>query len=572
MNLTNEKLVKRPRKYYPADLDITSWAAVEKEWQALLDAPIRVVDDLVIFIEKLGEFRAILGDEMTWRYINMTCNADKEEYTNAYSEYYANIMCNSEIYEFKCSKKYYDSELKKEVPAEKYAHFDRIISNAIEMFREENSPLKVKEQELYTKYSSIMSQLTVIYKGEEKTLTQLSVHMKNPDRAVREEVWHLMMDRLKQTADELNALFDELKAVRIQIAKNAGFDNYRDYMHKDKGRFGYTPQDLYRFHDAVEKAIIPFLKELSEERKEKLGVDVLRPWDKDVDLDGKVLKPFENVEEFVDHAIDTLVKVKPEYGVVLNKMKNTGLLDLENRKGKAPGGYNAPIDAYGSSFIFMNAVGLHEDITTLLHESGHAMHSYARAEETIFAYKNTPEEVAELASMSMEFMTMNYWDEYYSNPEDLKKAKRDQLTGALKFMPWCMIVDAFQHWIYTNPEHTPEERLEHFSELMDRFGVGFDYTGLEREKQIAWMRQLHIFEVPFYYIEYGMAQLGALAVYKNYKENPAKAVEAYQNFLNLGYTKPTNELYEAAGVKFDFSEAYIREIVEFVKEELKALN
>lgn len=572
MNLTNEKLVKRSRRYYPIDLDVTSWASVEMEWHVLLDAPVQSAADLITFIEKLSEFRTILRDEETWRYINMTRNADKEEYTNAFSEYYANIVCNSEIYEFKCAKKYYDCEFRNALPVGRYAHFDRIISNSIELFREENTPLKVKEQELYTKYGTIMSQLTAVYKGEEKTLTQLSVHMKNPDRAVREEVWHLIMNRLKESADELNLLFDELKEVRIQIAKNTGFDNYRDYKHKEKGRFGYTPQDLYRFHDAVEKAVIPFLKELNEERKAKLGVDPLRPWDKSVDLDGKVLKPFATVEEFVDRAVDTLEKVKPEFAETLNKMKNTGLLDLENRKGKAPGGYNAPIDEYGSSFIFMNAVGLHDDVTTLLHESGHAMHSYAVADEPIAAYKSTPEEVAELASMSMEFMTMNYWGEYYKCPDDLKKAQRDQLMGALEFMPWCMVVDAFQHWIYTHPEHTPEERLNYFCGLTDRFGTGIDYTGLEREKQIAWMRQLHIFEVPFYYIEYGMAQLGALAVYKNYKENPAKAVEAYQNFLSLGYTRPTNELYETAGVKFDFSEEYIREIIEFVKEELKALN
>lgn len=572
MNLTNEKLVKRPRQYYPADLDVTSWVAVEKEWQVLLDTPIRSANDLAVFIEKLSEFRAILNDEMTWRYINMTCNADKEEYTNAYSEFFANIISNSDIYEFKASKKYYESEFRKDLPVERYAHFDRIISNSIEIFREENTPLKVKEQELSTKYSSIMSQLTVMYEGEEKTLTQLSVHLKSPDRSLRERVWHLVMNRVNEVADELNQLFEELKQVRIQIAKNAGFDNYRDYMHKAKGRFGYTPEDLYRFHDAVEKSIIPFLKELNQERKEMLSVDILRPWDKEVDLDGKVLKPFATADEFVDHAIDILVKVKPDFGLILNMMKNTGLLDLENRKGKALGGYNAPIDSYGSSFIFMNAVGLHDDVTTLLHESGHAMHSYAQTDETIFAYKSTPEEVAELASMSMEFMTMNFWDEYYHNPEDLKKAKRDQLTGALKFMPWCMIVDAFQQWIYTHPEHTPEERLAYFGQLMERFNTGIDYTGLDREKQITWMRQIHIFEVPFYYIEYGMAQLGALAVYKNYKENPAKAVEAYQNFLNLGYTKPTNELYETAGVKFDFTEEYIREIVEFVKEELNKLD
>ncbi|MCK4258001.1 MAG: M3 family oligoendopeptidase [Halanaerobiales bacterium] len=571
MSLTNEKLLKKQRKYYLEDLDVTKWEVVEKEWQILLEEPISSANDLEVLLEKYSELNSILMDEMSWRYIKMTLHADQDEYSKSFNDFYAKITCNSETYDSKVKKKYYENEFRKELSEERYGHLDKIISNDIELFREENVPLKVKEQETFTKYNTITSSMTVNYKGEEKTLQQLSVYLKDKDRSVREEVWHLVMDRLAQDADELNKVFDELKEIRIEIAKNAGFDNYRDYMHKEKGRFSYTPDDLYRFHDVVEKFVVPFMKELNEERKEKLELDVLRPWDINVDYDGEVLKPFNNVDEFVDKAINVLSNVKPEFGIKLNKMKNSDFLDLENRKGKAPGGYCASIEEYGSSFIFMNAVGLHSDVTTLVHEAGHAMHSFEKVDEPIFQYKHTPEEASELASMSMEFMTMDYWGEYYADPKDLKKAKRDQLIGTLKFLPWCMVVDAFQHWIYTNPDHTPEERLEYFTDLSERFNTGVDWTGLGKEQKISWMRQLHIFEVPFYYIEYGIAQLGALAVYKNYKENPHKAVEDYEAFLKLGYSKPVNELYEAAGVKFDFSEEYIKEIVDFVKAELKSI-
>jgi oligoendopeptidase F len=322
----------------------------------------------------------------------------------------------------------------------------------------------------------------------------------------------------------------------------------------------------------VEKVVLPFLRELNEERKEKLGLEKVRPWDTAVDLDGKVLKPFETTEEFVGKAVKILNRVDREFALNLDKMDNTGLLDLENRKGKAPGGYNYPLQEMGSSFIFMNAVGLHRDVVTLLHESGHAMHSAATKDIPIATYKHTPSEVAELASMAMELLTIDYWDEYYDSEEDFQKAKRDQLQGTLKFLPWCMIVDAFQQWIYTHPDHNKEERYEQFSKLVKRFNTGVDWSGLEEEEKYSWMFQLHIFEVPFYYIEYGMAQLGALSIYKNYREKGKKAIDDYKKFLQLGYTRPVDQLYEAAGINFDFSEKRLAELVDFVRNELKEIK
>jgi len=573
MDYTSEKIVKKPRKYFPAELDITKWENVEKELQKLESEPITSAKDLITFLEKVGELSDILDEEQAWRYIKMTRFADDKKYEKEFNLFYAGVISKVKPYTFKFNRKFYDSSFRAELDKKKYAHLDKIISNDIELYRAENIPLKVKERELANSYGSLFSQLTVVYKGEEKTLSQLSVYLKDPDRKVREEVWNLRMKKIAEKEKEFNRLFDEMKQLRIKQAKNAGFDNYRDYAHREKGRFAYTPADLLEFHNSVEKVVIPFLKELTEERRQKLGIDSVRPWDTSVELDGKTLKPFQTIDEFIDKAIEILYTLKPIFGLRLNMMKNSGFLDLENRKGKAPGGYNYPLQETGAPFIFMNAVGLHRDVVTLLHESGHAMHTFSMKDIKIDAYKSTPSEVAELASMSMEFLSMNWWNKYYPDEADYKKAKREQLKGALSFLPWCMIVDAFQHWIYLNPEHSAAERESYFASLMNRFNAGLDWSDLEQFKKILWLFQLHIFEVPFYYIEYGMSQLGALSVYRNYKKfGKEKALENYENFLKLGYTKPVNELYETAGIKFDFSEEYIRTLVDFVKEELEELD
>ncbi len=571
MQLTNEKINKIKRSYYPENLEVTNWENVQKEYEKLLEYKIESPEDIIKLIEISSEFDAILDQEMAWKYIKMTCYSDQEKYEKDFNNFYAEIISKTQPYDFKLKNKLYNSPEMKKLSDKKYNHLKKIISNSIELYRDENVPLFTKEQELTNKYGSIFGKLTIDFDGEEKTITQMGIYLKDQDRSIRKKAWELINSKIKTKENELNELYDELRKIRAEEAKNAGFENYRDFKHQQMGRFSYTPEDIFKFHEAVEKVVMPFVRELTVKRKKTLGLDSVKPWDTAVDLDGKILKPFEKVEDLIDNSMKILNKIKPEYGIQFNMMKNTNLLDLENRKGKSPGGYNYPLAELGSSFIFMNAIGLHRDVVTLLHESGHAMHSKAISKEKISYYKSTPSEVAELASMSMELMTMEYWDEFYKDEADLKKAKRDQLEGTLSFLPWCMTVDAFQQWVYTHPKHTVKEREDFYISLLNRFDSGIDWTGLEDFRKISWMRQLHIFEVPFYYIEYGMSQLGALAIYKNYKENGAKAIEQYQDFLNLGYSKPVNELYEAAGIKFDFSEKYISELVDFVKKELNSL-
>ncbi len=572
MLYTNEKLPLLSFEHLPQNLDITNWEEVKGFSEQLLNEHPASAEELILLLEKASELHNALSDELSWRYIKMTLNADDESYATAYNDFYSKVYAQTEPYKFKLQKLFYDSPFVNELDPDKYMHLKTIIEGEIKLFREENIPLMIQESELANRYGSIVSQMTATIDGEEKTVSQLAVYLKDPDRSKREEAWRLRMGCYQAQKDNLDKLYDDLKALRMKIAENAGFPNYRDFMHQAKGRFSYTPEDLFRFHEAVEKVVVPFVEELNTHRKEVLGLDVLRPWDLAVDLDGRKLKPFETTEEFISKAINILHNVKPEYALQLEMMNNTGLLDLENRKGKAPGGYNTGINNLASSFIFMNHVKLHNDVVTLLHEAGHAMHSAATKDIKLDYYCDTPSEVAELASMSMELLSMDYWDQYYANPADLNKAKRDQLQGTLSFLPWCMTVDAFQHWVYLHPEHTPQERDEAYIELNQRFSAGVDWSGLESFRKLGWMPQLHIFEVPFYYIEYGIAQLGALSVYMNYRRDPDNALKQYQSFLELGYQKPVREVYESAGIPFDFSEERIRELVAFVRQELSELG
>lgn len=555
------------RKYYSQEFKIENWETLEKELKLLMDFEVSSPQALVEFWEKVSELTKILEDKGAWLYINMTRYADKPEYKNAFNDFMSQIIAKAEPHFFQLKKKFYDSSFRKDL-SEKYQHLSEIIANEIEMFREENIVLAVKEQEISATYGELVSKMTVDWDGEEKTIQQLSFFLNDKDEAVREKAWKLMYERYARDYEKINDIFDELKELRIKMAKNAGFDNYRDYMHKLKGRFSYTPEDLLKLHEAVEKTVVPFLMELDDERKQKLGVDILRPWDFNVEIEEMNPKPFEDYKELIEKGIETVNKVDVVFGGEIKKMDSSGFLDAENRKGKAPGGYCYPLYESGSSFIFMHAVGLRRDVETFVHEAGHAMHNMMSKNEPIIQYTNNPSEVAELASMSMELLALPYLDNFYSL-EDLEKLKKAELTDKIRFLPWGVVVDAFQHWIYTNPEHTREEREKYFSSLLDRFKIGGDWNGLEKEKAMRWVLQLHIFEYPFYYIEYVIAQLGALGIYKNYIQNQSKALEQYKNFLRLGYTKSVSEIYLTAGIFFDFSENNISQLVEFVRNELK---
>jgi oligoendopeptidase F len=443
----------------------------------------------------------------------------------------------------------------------------------VKIFREENIPIETEIASLSQRYGSISGAMDIEHEGKEMTLQQAAVMLQSTDRKLREEIYHKISTRRLEDKDKLDNLFTELVKLRTELAKNAGFDNYRDYMFASMGRFDYSPQDCFDFHESVKTEVVPLENEIAKERKEKLGLDTLKPWDKAVDISGKAaLEPFDGAKDLTNKTIKVFDKLDPFLGSCLTKMVEMKHLDLDSRKGKSPGGYNYPLSETGVPFIFMNATSTLRDMVTLLHEGGHAVHSFLMNDLELTDFKNPPSEVAELASMSMELITLDYWDTFFENPEDLKRAKTEHLQGIIETLPWVATIDKFQHWIYENSGHSVEERITAWNDILNDFSDSItDWSGLEKFKDNLWQKQLHLYEVPFYYIEYGMAQLGAVAVWKNYKENPEKGLASYMKALKMGYTKSIPDVYEAADIKFDFSKKNISELMGFVKEEMAKL-
>ena len=371
----------------------------------------------------------------------------------------------------------------------------------------------------------------------------------------------------------MNSIFGELLSKRNQVAQNAGFENFRDYKFVSLGRFDFSKEDCFNFHESIASEVTPIVNKIYSDKREKLGVEVLKPWDTNATLPGmSELKPFSNAEELVTKSIKSFGMIDEYFGQALADMKELGHLDLASKPGKSPGGYNYPLYESGAPFIFMNSVGTPRDLVTMMHEGGHAVHSFLTHDLEFSAFKSCPSEVAELASMSMELMSMKHWDEFY-NKEDLKRAKKEHLEDSIMALPWIAMIDKFQHWIYENPKHSAEEREIEWVAINEALGNSeVNWSDSEEVRKNTWQKQLHIFELPFYYIEYGMAQLGAIAVWKNFKENPQKTIAQYKEALSLGYTLSVPEIYEKAGIKFDFSQNYIKELMTFMMNELENIK
>ncbi|MHA4896639.1 M3 family oligoendopeptidase [Pedobacter sp. PWIIR3] len=564
---------KKKRNYIPQELEI-KWEKLEPILEELMDRSIANVHELEQWLRDKSELEAALEEDFAWRYIKMSCDTTNEALVQDFQYFATEIDPKLSPLSNKLNQKFNDSPFIDELDHDKYFVFIRAVRKAIELYREENVELLTKLQVTQQRYQSITGSMSVVINEQEYTLEQAANFVKDTSRAVRHHAWETIQQRRLVDKDELNILFDELITMRHQVALNAGFENYRDYMFQALGRFDYTPKDCYHFHEAIEKEIVPVLREQAEKRAELLGLEELKPWDLEVSTSGKpALKPFKNGVELIDKSISCFNAINPKLGQLLAIMKHNNLFDVESRKGKAPGGYNYPLAETGAPFIFMNSANSLRDLTTMVHEGGHAVHTFLTANLELNDFKHCPAEVAELASMSMELISMDYWDIYFENEEDLLRAKKEQLADVLKTLPWVAVIDQFQHWIYTNPGHNAADREDAFKQIYTRFGHGFaNWDGLEQEFGNVWQKQLHLFEVPFYYIEYAIAQLGAIAIWKNYKENPEKALEQYLEALSLGYSKPINEIYKTAGIKFDFSVGYIEELAAFVKDELQKLG
>lgn len=559
------------RKFLPESFQLTSWESLKSYFDDLLERTIANEGDLRQWFRDRSELESVIAEDMAWRYIRMTCYTDNKEYAERYQDFVQNIQPQIAPVSDQLNKKAAASEFLNSLSQkEGYNIMIRTLRKEIEIFREKNVPLFTEIQTETQKFAQISGAMTVEMDGKELTLQQASVIMMSTDRARREEVYHKITERRLKDKDALDDLFTKLVGLRHNVAVNADFGNFRDYMFTALGRFDYTPQDCFDFHTAISNEVVPLLNDLANERKQSLKVDTLRPWDKAVDPEGKdALKPFDSSQALVEKTIEVFHRLDPFLGQCLSIMKAMGHLDLESRKGKAPGGYNYPLAEIGVPFIFMNATSTLRDMVTIMHEGGHAIHNFLTRDLALNDFKSTPSEVAELASMSMELISMDHWDIFFTNEDDLRRAKREHLEDLIETLPWVATIDKFQHWIYENPHHSTEQRRQEWNTILDAFSDSVtDWSGLSAAKDYLWQKQLHLYEVPFYYIEYGMAQLGAIAVWRNFRNHPQKGLQGYQNALKLGYMKSIPEIYAAAGIRFDFSPAYIRELIQFVKDEL----
>ncbi len=561
------------RHFLQASFTIINWESLEPYFKDLLDRTINSKQDLEKWLSDASELEAVVSEDANWRQIRMTCDTENKELENAFTFFVMEIQPHVQSYADKLNRKLVDNPFTKELAHDKYFTYLRNIKKNIELFREENIRLNSELSVLAQQYGIIAGKMTVRVEGKEYTLQQAAKFLENPNRSLREDVYRKINERRLQDKEGLNNLFTSLIQKRNRVALNAGFSTYRDFRFKELGRFDYSREDCFQFHEAVRQNVMPLANEIYERKKWKLGVDSLRPWDTEAEPEGiNPLNPFKTGDELLQKTLNCLDEVNPFFADCLRQMQKMHRLDLESRKGKAPGGYNCPLPETGAPFIFMNAAGQMGDVTTIIHEGGHAVHSFLTHPLQLTGFKEYPMEIAEVASMSMELFSMDNWHSFFNTKEELKRAKEYQLERVITIFPWIAIIDKFQHWVYENPIHTEDQRASAWMEILNEFSSPIiDFSGLEEYRKCAWQRQLHLFEVPFYYIEYGIAQLGAIGLWMQFKKNKQTALDNYVKALSLGGTKTLPTLFEAAGLKFDFSPAYVSELMSFVHEEMNKL-
>ncbi len=563
-----------PRHFVPADANFNDWpqlGALFDQLEARF-AGATTVAALEQTLLAWGELSAAIDEDSSRRYIAMTCHTDSAEAKKSYLDFVEEIEPRLKPRQFKLAQLFLQHPQRASLPKHRYEVYDRETAVHVELFREQNIPIETEETKLGQQYQELCGAMTVQFRGEERTLPQMARHLEEPDRALRQEAWELVAKRRLQDAPKIEDIFDGLSEQRARIAANAGFANYRDYAFRSRCRFDYTPDHCLEFHAAIESEIVPVVRELQEVRRTQLRLDTLRPWDLDVDPFNRApLRPFTDVGDMVNRTQKIFDHLDGGLAGGFRQMQDLRLLDLDNRKGKAPGGYQSTLNESRLPFIFMNAVGVQRDVETMLHEAGHAFHALATRGEDFYSYRHAPIEFCEVASMSMELLGNEHLEEFYSVP-DANRARRTHLEGIVKFFPWMATIDAFQHWIYSHPGHTRAERTAAWLALMDRFGGLVDWSGHEAARANLWHRQLHIFLHPFYYVEYGIAQLGALQVWANSRRDQAGSLSAYQRALALGGSRPLPELFRTAGCTFEFTAKAIRPLMQLVRGELAKLN
>jgi len=517
-----------------------------------------------------SDLSRILSEMYARLWVATTCNTTdpgtKDRFNNFLDRIFRPALATNQL----LKKKLLESDLRPD-------NFDIPLKNLrveAEIYSDENLPLLTEEKKLVNEYDEIIAAQTVEWKGKEVTTTQLQLVYMSLDRSEREKAWHLEMQRRLADRDTLNQLWKQLLDLRGRIATNAGFKEYRAYKWKELLRFDYTPEDCSQFHKAIEQQVVPAARRMYEKRQQQLGLPTLRPWDLYVDPLGREhLKPYQTTSELEEKVSVIFHKVDPELGKYFELMRSQGLLDLENRKGKAPGAYCNNYDMVRLPFIFENAVGLHTDVATLLHEGGHAFHVFETAQLPYHQQLQVGMEFGEVASMAMELLASPYLEAreggFYSE-KDAARARIEHLEESLLFWPYMAVVDAFQHWAYTNQvaAANPDNCDQEWSELWKRYMIGVDWSGLDDPMVTGWQRKLHIFEVPFYYIEYGLASLGAFQVWANAMKDQKRAVAAYRQALALGGTVPIPALFTTAGAHFAMDASLLRKTVDLMERKI----
>jgi len=578
-----------PSLFVPLVLDASRWENVQPLYQALMDRAISSADELQAWIIDRGELDAAVNETHANLYITMTCHTDDQHASAAYLRFVEQVIPLIKPVAFELDKRLVAMSTQYPLDENRYGVFLRDTRAEVDLFRDANVPIETELARLGQKFETVSGAMSVVFEGREQTLAQMGRYQEVTDRGVRENAWRTVALRRLQDKDTLSDLYDQMVKLRHQVGVNAGYADFVGYAYKSKHRFDYGVKECQEFHDACEKVVVPFARRQEAKRAAALGVDTLRPWDLAVDVKGRgPLRPFEGGEQLMSKAVATFRRLDPRLGDMLASLgdgsesrgsANGANLDLDSRKGKAPGGYQFMRDRSRKPFIFMNAAGLSRDVDTMLHEAGHAFHSQLCVDEPLLAYRTSPTEFAEVASMSMELLTLPHLgrdpkgsDCFYSDDVDLQRHQRQQIEGSVRLLPWIAMIDAFQHWVYANAAHTREQRTAAWLDLDKRLGSSCSWQGLEQFRSIQWQRQLHLFTHPFYYIEYGIAQLGALQLWlMGLERGERTAVDHYLKGLRLGGSKPLPELFTAAGLKFDFGRDTVARLVERVERELEKL-
>lgn len=562
------------------DIIHLTWADLEPYDNELLSRPIHSAN----LDQWLRDWTAV-SDRISEMYSRLslatTVNTADEKADQMFKDFLDNVLPAARSSTQKIKEKLLESGLQPagfEIPL-------RNMRAEADLFREENLTLQSEEQKLNLEYDKIIGAQSVVWEGQELTISQTRQKLQDPDRSKREKIWHAILERQMADRQSINELWGKYFQIRASIAANAGKPNYREYIWQEYLRFDYTPKDCLSFHQAIEQVVVPAASRIYEHHRLKLGVDKLRPWDLSDGWFGRPvegaentpLKPFQNMDEFQQKAASIFTHVDPKLGQYFKQMQAEKLLDLDNRKNKAPGAYCTSFNVIRKPFVFMNAVGQHDDVQTLLHESGHAFHVFESGKLSYTQQLNVPMEFAEVASMGMELLAAPYLTRdnggYYSHP-DAARARIEHMEGNILFWPFMAVVDAFQHWVYENPKAgaDPASCDAKWTELWNRFIPSIDWSGLDEELRTGWHRKLHIHQVPFYYVEYGMAQLGATQIFANAIQDQKKAVENYRQALALGGKVSLPELFSTAGGNFAFDVDTVQQAVSLLENTIASLR